>query len=43
MDYSNVRLYEIASMLSPSVYETIFYSQYQGRSDKDAIILDVGA
>ncbi|QTM05585.1 hypothetical protein [Brachyspira hyodysenteriae] len=40
MDYSNVRLYEIASMLSPSVYETIFYSQYQGRSDKDAIILD---
>ena len=27
-------------MLSPSVYETIFYSQYQGRSDKDAIILD---
>ncbi|TVL75796.1 hypothetical protein A9X81_07195 [Brachyspira hyodysenteriae] len=40
MDYSNVRLYGIASMLSPSVYETIFYSQYQGRSDKDAIILD---
>ncbi|TVL70467.1 hypothetical protein A9X74_09250 [Brachyspira hyodysenteriae] len=40
MDYSNVRLYEIAYMLSPSVYETIFYSQYQGRSDKDAIILD---
>ena len=40
MDYSNVRLYEIASMLSPSVYETVFYSQYQGRSDKDAIILD---
>ncbi|MCZ9967045.1 hypothetical protein [Brachyspira hyodysenteriae] len=40
MDYSNVILYEIASMLSPSVYETIFYSQYQGRSDKDAIILD---
>ncbi|MCZ9928096.1 hypothetical protein OFR22_10850 [Brachyspira hyodysenteriae] len=40
MDYSNVRLHEIASMLSPSVYETIFYSQYQGRSDKDAIILD---
>ncbi|ASJ21986.1 hypothetical protein [Brachyspira hampsonii] len=40
MDYSNIRLYEIASMLSPSVYETIFYSQYQGRSDKDAIILD---
>lgn len=40
MDYSNVKLYEIASMLSPSVYETIFYSQYQGRSDKDAIILD---
>ena len=27
-------------MLSPSVYETMFYSQYQGRSDKDAIILD---
>ena len=40
MDYSNVRLYEIASMLSPSVYETVFYSQYQGRSDKDAVILD---
>ena len=40
MDYSNVRLYEIASMLSPSVYETVFNSQYQGRSDKDAIILD---
>lgn len=40
MDYNNVKLYEIASMLSPSVYETIFYSQYQGRSDKDAIILD---
>ena len=40
MDYNNVRLYEIASMLSPSVYETVFYSQYQGRSDKDAIILD---
>ena len=40
MDYSNVRLYEIASTLSPNVYETIFYSQYQGRSDKDAIILD---
>ncbi|EKV57737.1 hypothetical protein [Brachyspira hampsonii] len=40
MDYGNVRLYEIASMLSPSVYETIFYSQYQGRSDKDALILD---
>ncbi|OEJ13959.1 hypothetical protein BFL38_04270 [Brachyspira hampsonii] len=40
MDYANVRLYEIASMLSPSVYETIFYSQYQGRSDKDAMILD---
>nr|WP_245580680.1 hypothetical protein [Brachyspira alvinipulli] len=35
-----MKLYEIASMLSPSVYETIFYSQYQGRSDKDAIILD---
>ena len=40
MDYNDVKLYEIASMLSPSVYETIFYSQYQGRSDKDAIILD---
>ena len=40
MYYDNVKLYEIASMLSPSVYETIFYSQYQGRSDKDAIILD---
>ncbi len=40
MDYSNLRLYEIASMLSPNVYETIFYSQYQGRSDKDAVILD---
>ena len=40
MDYTNVRLYEIASMLSPSVYETMFYSQYQGHSDKDAIILD---
>lgn len=40
MNYRNARLYEIASMLSPSVYETMFYSQYQGRSDKDAIILD---
>ena len=40
MDYTNIRLYEIASMLSPSIYETIFHSQYQGRSDKDAIILD---
>ena len=40
MDYTNIKLYEIASMLSPSIYETIFHSQYQGRSDKDAIILD---
>lgn len=40
MDYSKVRLYEVASILSPSMYETVFYSQYQVRSDKDAMVLD---
>lgn len=34
------KLYEIAPMLSPSIYETIFHNQYQGRSDKNSIILD---
>ncbi len=35
-----LKLYEVAPLLSPSIYETIFYNQYQGRSDKNSIILD---
>lgn len=35
-----VKLYELASMLSPSMYETIFHNQYQSRLDKEAFILD---
>ena len=33
------KLYKIASMLSPSIYETVFHYQYQGRLDKDTFIL----
>ena len=40
MDYSNKKLYELAPLLSPSIYETIFYNQYEIRADKNAIILD---
>ena len=40
MDYKIKKLYEIAPMLSPSIYETIFYNQYQGRADKESLILD---
>ncbi|MEI0620126.1 hypothetical protein R4J18_05320 [Brachyspira pilosicoli] len=38
--YSNKKLYELAPLLSPSIYETIFYNQYEIRADKNAIILD---
>ncbi len=33
------KLYKIASMLSPSIYETVFHYQYQGRLDKDTFVL----
>jgi len=33
------KLYKVASMLSPSIYETVFHYQYQGRSDKNTFIL----
>ena len=38
--YSSKKLYELAPLLSPSIYETIFYNQYEIRADKNAIILD---
>ena len=38
--YNNKKLYELAPLLSPSIYETIFYNQYEIRADKNAIILD---
>lgn len=34
------KLYELASMLSPSIYETEFNKQYKARSDNTAQILD---
>lgn len=34
------RLYELASILSPSIYETVFHNQYKSRLDKEAFILD---
>lgn len=38
--YNNKKLYELAPLLSPSIYETIFYNQYEIRADKNAIVLD---
>lgn len=38
--YEKIKLYELAPILSPSIYETIFFSQYQSRLDKGALILD---
>lgn len=37
---SGSKLYEVASMLSPSIYETVFNRQYKSRFDKETFILD---
>lgn len=37
---SGLKLYEVASMLSPSIYETVLHQQYKSRFDKETFVLD---